>query len=454
MNDQAKDHRTDHRPRRRGRWLLVLVLLAGLAAAAWTAAPTVSPRFARRAALRALKAGRYQPGIARFAAYARRWPAHAAGHDPVSIGAPERLRLEPLALGVLLTGPALPPPATAFPDRETAGPAPADPTTIDEGPLWLDETRLAYATGRPGEAPVVAILETMTRALEVQPPAAARHYTMTFEAAAKLLGREDLSAVLALEPPLGGATSARLLAVAPDGTWLIFRGTAAGEPPYELWRCRPDGADAQRLAVATHPCGAVRFAPDGSRLAWFDPPAVCVASLADKQATVLRSYDLTAVLQPAAPAWSPDGAELAYGVGSGDAWSLVTCPLANPQAEQERPRLNPLLSLQYAGSKRLLQTQQELDRERWLVTLRTESDPFHSRILVDGGRHAALSPDGTRLAWRAAHRLAVLLMPEPLGDLSAERLPADKLPERPGGPPAPASPEPDDAAPPKPSIET
>ncbi|MBI2298739.1 MAG: PD40 domain-containing protein, partial [Armatimonadetes bacterium] len=338
--------------------------------------------------------------------------------------------------------------ADAGTDKRTARPA-----VVPDGPVWLDNERLAWLAQEPSKPPQIVVLSAADRELKAYPaPTAA--YALTFAAAAALVVRDDAEKVAATRPNLGGATNPRLLALSPDGSWLIFAAKASGEHPHELWRARPDGSDSARLSVSETPCQAISFAPDGSRLAWFDGPRVMTAGLADTAGRELKSYELAAVLQPQAPCWSPDGRELAYGVGSSDAWRLWTCPLDQPDKAAERPRLNFIETLQYVGPGRLLQTQKERDKDHRLISLRCPEDKFNSRLLVDNARAAALSADGLRLAYRGAVAVQVLWLFQPLAERPTAALPAATLPERPAGPPAPVSPKPRVVAPKPPSVQT
>ncbi len=428
--------------------LVLAVLLAG----GYAALRRWHPGLARRIAVERLRRGDHRGGLVRLMAYARRFPVHAQRQGPVEIGRPLRLRAEPVPYGLRLSAPALPPPAATAPDSEVKGGPRLPAGEVVSGPVWLDADRLVYAARRPDqpwEMVLLVVPEWSRQALGVP---VTEHYTATFEAAAVLATSARAKPAVTLRPDLGGATQPRLLAVSPDGSWLIFRAVSSSSPPNELWRCRPDGTDPLRLGALQRACGAVTFAPDGSKLAFFDGPRLCVVGLADTQPRVLRTHDAAAVLQPAAPAWSPDGQALAYGVSSGRTWQTVTCPLKTPQAADERPRLYALEALTLASPTFLVQSLREPDQARWSVSLRAADDAFTSRVLCRDGRYASLAPGGQRLAWRLPGRLVVAWFDGPLADLSAGRLPTETLPERPTGPPAPASPAPPAAAPKRPST--
>lgn len=415
--------------------------------------PSFDPDHARARATRRLELRDHRRGLAALSAYGQRFAEHALGHGPIEVGEPIRMRVEFRPDGLLVELPARPLPASAYPDTATATPLQPPPCRIEQGPTWVDATRLAYVAVEPGGSPSLLLLDTTTCEL-VEQPVPQASYTMTFEATAALLGRPDAATAYRLKPNLAGATQPRLLAVSPDGSWLIFRARASGERPYELWRTRPDGSDAARLATLDTACAAVSFSPDGSRLAFFDGPRVRIAGLADEEAQDLRAYEVAAVLQPAAPCWSPDGRSVAYGVGSAGEWRLVTCPLDDPDAARERVRLTLLLDLEWIASDRFLQSQQVLDEERWVISIRTDQDALRSRVLVEGGRHGRLSADGRMLAYHTGDAVRVLRFYEPLPTRAIAALPAAELPERPAGPPAPASPPPDDAAPSPPPVPT
>lgn len=442
--------------RRFVRILLVVLLLAVVAGgtAAWLAAPRYSPRVARARGVACLARERYEDGLLLLQAYSRRFPQHALAASEVLVGKPVRLRLEFTRLGLLLDGPNLPPRAAVSDvtiEREQATAIRTEDVLIERGPRWVSETRLTYAVEHTDGRAELVTLDVTSRDYAVRdvPEPAMR---MSFEAVCALLDADP--AVFGLTPDLGGATQPELLAVSPDRSWLILRAAASGEYPYELWRCRPDGADASRLCPLETACRAVSFDPAGTRLAFFDGPAVKTVGLADTESVELKRYETAAVLSPAAPTWSADGHTLAYGIGSADRWRLATCPVDQPDQLLERPRLHALTGLQFVGLDRLLQSQQQFDTERHLVTLRLAADQFASRILFDDGRDATLSPRGDLLAFRSGNRIRCLLLPAPLAELSAELLPEANLPERPVGPPEPASPAPDDASPPPPKRRT
>jgi len=430
---------------------LVLVLTA-VVAGGYAGLRRWHPGLARRTAVERLRRGDHRRGLVLLASYARRFPAHARRLGPVEVGRPLRLRAEPVPYGLLLSAPALPPPASSAPDHEVKGNDRLPDGEVVSGPIWLDAERVVYAARRPEQSWEMVLLvvpEWSRQTLAVPSP---EHYTATFEAAAGLACNERAKPAVGLRPNLGGATQPRLLAVSPDGSWLIFRAVSSASPPNELWRCRPDGTDALRLGACQRACGAVAFAPDGSKLAFFDGPRLCVVGLADTAPRVLRTHDAAAVLQPGAPAWSPDGQALAYGVSSGRTWQTVTCRLNTPQAAEERPRLYALEALALASPTFLVQSLREPDQPRWSISLRSADDAFTSRVLCQDGRYASLAPGGQCLAWRLPGRLQVAWFDGPLTGISAGRLPTGTLPERPTGPPAPASPAPPAAAPKRPST--
>lgn len=436
--------------------LVVLSALIGLGLAAKVVLPTLRPDTARASAVRLLEQRKYEKGLQQLAAYAARWPAHAMAEPKIEIGEPTRLTIDCRRDGLQLTGPTIPIPASAYPDAAVSEKLRLPIAEVQEGPVWIDDLSLAYAAlSETGQAAVV-YLNPLTRELTTRDvPETA--YAAAFEPTARILLREDAEQVLSMVPDLSGATQPKLLALSPDGTWLLFR-AAASDPdwPYELWRCRPDGAEAARLSPLRTMAASVAFSPDGTRVAWFDGPRLMLAELADQEGRELQAYDVAAVLQPSAPAWSPDGRELAYGVASADRWRLVTCPIAEPSKATERSRLNSLEALCYATQDLLLQSQQELDKTRWLVSLRGRDDSFHSRPWVEHARCGTISQDQIWLAWRDDSELLVrvLWLHHPLSAWSSEELPEATLQERPTGPQAPLSPVPDEPEPTQPDVRT
>lgn len=425
----------------------VLVMLGAALGAFYLLLPRYSPDAARERAVARLERGDHEEGLRRLYDYARRFPDRAATHPEVTIGRPLRLRIEIRQDGLLIDGPPVDtePGAsdiTVSPEAEPADQA--SDVTVEQGPVWVGPETLVYAAAWPDGAAKLVRLQVVKREYEelLLPESA---WPMTFQATAALLGSPE--SVYQLAPDLGGASEPHLLAVSPDRSWLIFRATADGESPYELWRVRPDGTDAQRLTPAETQVQAVAFSPDGTTLAYFDGPAVKLVGLADTTSRELKRYEAAAVLSPAAPAWSPDGTQLAWGVGSTNEWRLVTGPADDAEKLTERTRLHSLTRLEFLSDGWLLQSQQVLESERRLVTVRAEKDEFTSRVVLPDARDGTMSADGLMLAVRAGGRLRVYWRFQPFSALSEEHWPEADLPERRAGPRGPASPPPDAAAP-------
>ncbi|MCC7493141.1 MAG: hypothetical protein IT204_12360 [Fimbriimonadaceae bacterium] len=435
---------------RRARWLWGLLLLLALGGLGWWAWPEVSPGAARQRAWRAFERGDEATGLRRMLRYARRFGNHARHHDPLRLGQPVRLSIAPQPLGLRVQLPVLP--AAEATSDGAAVAAEQRPGKFVGGPLWLPGGQLVY-TAQLGEAlPQMVRLDPTTLQRSISAVPLPRHFTLTFEAAAALLDHPQQAAIVALQPSFSGAGHPRLLALTSDGSWLLFRAEASTQPPLEIWRCRPDGSEAQRLGALENEPAAVAASPDGTQLACFDGPRVMLLKLADEAATVVHSYPAATVLQPAAPAWSPDGQELAYGVGQAGEWQVVIRRLRGGAAPTELVRLNPLDTLWHLGAGRLLQGQRILDQDHPLVTLRSSADSFESWILADRATAPALDATGLRLAARQGGDLLVYYLEQPLVALPLSAPPAaGKLPERAGPAPAPPSPAPDNGAPKRPA---
>jgi hypothetical protein len=225
---------------------------------------------------------------------------------------------------------------------------------------------------------------------------------------------------------LGGRTrDVRALGFAyQDGTSISLDGTRASYPtagpdPADFHQLvgTLDGAPADDVVVVAHTIAPVltRWSPDDTRLAYVDPATGSIAIVdvaAGATPTPLAPVPVPMDVACAAPAWSPDGAQLAFATGTGvnaytfrdhGAHALVPDRLATSTCA---PRWSPDgASIAYTaddadGQGELLIAGLDGAAPRLLASLHGPARPDPARWSPDGSRLAYVDADGD-------HRFAI-----------------------------------------------
>jgi len=116
----------------------------------------------------------------------------------------------------------------------------------------------------------------------------------------------------------------------PDGRWIVFTSERAGPGQADVYRARPDGSNVERLTADPSVDDQGALSPDGSQLAFVSTRGSRTANvwILDLRTRALRNLTGLPALQGDPekpngffrPAWSPDGAWIAFSSDRGTEW--------------------------------------------------------------------------------------------------------------------------------------